>query len=384
MANSNSLVKAVLLSTVITFGSINTIFADNKAVVNENDATVNAEATIDSDIVGNLNKGDSVDLLQIDGEFYKIALEGAENAFILESLVNVVEANALVIGDHVKVFKLPNEESEVIGEVTYGDTIIVNGLDGNFYRVRYNDHDCYVKSEFVMGDMIYSVQKIDSVENSGANKTKFVTLVSKSGGINLRKGADLDSEVIYVMERNSVFDVIDDSNPDWVKITYNDGEYFIHRDCVLVQTGVKPDREPSVISRPQEEYVASVNASKADEVVAYAKKFLGTPYVWGGTNLSRGVDCSGFTYSVMRANGIYLNRTSREQIYNGSRVSKANLQKGDLVFFGTGGSYISHVGLYIGDGQFIHSSTSRTGVIISSLNDSYYVRTYVGACRVIN
>jgi uncharacterized protein YgiM (DUF1202 family) len=384
MANGNSLVKAAFLSTVITLGSVNNIFA-NVAVVKEDNAAVNEEASLDSDIVSNLNKGDSVDLLQIDGDFYEIALEGVENAFILESLVNVIEAEALVIGDHVEIYKQADEESEVMGEASYGDTIVVNGLDGDFYRVKYNDLDCYVKSEYIMGDMIYSVQKIDSEENSGADKTKFVTLVAKSGGVNLRDGADTDSDVIYVMERNSVFDVVDDSDPEWVKVSYGDGEYFIHRDFVLVQTGVKPDREPEVISKPQEEFVAGVNASKADEIIAYSKRFLGTPYVWGGTNLSRGVDCSGFTYSVMRDNGIYLNRTSREQIYNGSRVSKSDLQKGDLVFFGNGGGgSIQHVGMFIGDGQFIHAASgSGRRVMISSLSESYYVRNYIGACRVI-
>ncbi len=387
MAYNKNSIKALLLSTFMIVGSVNSVFADNKGVVKEDNSAVNAESSVDSTVVKNFNKGDSVNLLQIDGDFYKVALEGAENAFILESLVNVVEANALVIGDHVKVFKLPNDGSEVVGEIAYGDTVVVNGLDGSFYRIKYNESDCYVKSEYIMGDMIYSVQKIDSAENNGADKTKFVTLVSKSGGVNLRKGADIDSEVVYVMERNSVFDVLDDSDPSWVKVAYDGAEYFVHRDCVIVQTGVKPDRKPVVISKPQEEYYEAVNASKADEIISYAKKFLGTPYVWGGTNLSRGVDCSGFTYSVMRANGIYLNRTSREQIYNGSRVSKSNLQKGDLVFFDTSGSNngaISHVGLYIGNGQFIHSASGKkSGVTISSLSESYYIRTYVSACRVL-
>lgn len=109
-------------------------------------------------------------------------------------------------------------------------------------------------------------------------------------------------------------------------------------------------------------------ASKGEAIVEEAMKYLGTPYVYGGTSLTSGVDCSGFTQGVMRNMGISIPRTSQSQSQTGTLVSKNQLQKGDLLFFGNSVSSIYHVGIYIGDGKMIHSGTAATGgVIIDSI-----------------
>ena len=118
------------------------------------------------------------------------------------------------------------------------------------------------------------------------------------------------------------------------------------------------------------------------KIVATAKNYLGVPYVWGGTSPS-GFDCSGLVYYVFRQHGISLNRTAATQYQHGSYVSKANLQPGDLVFFqNTYKSGISHVGIYIGSGQFIHASSSQ-GVTVSYLSNSYWSSHYYGARRIV-
>lgn len=115
---------------------------------------------------------------------------------------------------------------------------------------------------------------------------------------------------------------------------------------------------------------------------AYAMR--GTRYVWGGTSRSGGFDCSGFTSTVYRKDGIDLPRTSREQSQIGTQVHRGNLQKGDLVFFKTLGSHhINHVGIYIGNGKFMHASSGRGRVTVSSLSDSYYSNHFAEARRVI-
>ena len=134
--------------------------------------------------------------------------------------------------------------------------------------------------------------------------------------------------------------------------------------------------------------VKAANTSLAQEIVDFAKQYIGTSYQWGGTNLKSGVDCSGFVYSVMKNFGISLSRSSASMAAsNGSPVSKSDLQMGDLVFFDTSGANdgnISHVGIYIGNGKYIHSSSGAAwGVTISSLGDAYSARTYVTARRVL-
>ncbi|QSO48937.1 C40 family peptidase [Alicyclobacillus mengziensis] len=106
------------------------------------------------------------------------------------------------------------------------------------------------------------------------------------------------------------------------------------------------------------------------QIVSYAEKFIGTPYVWGGESV-RGFDCSGFVQYVFRHFGVSLPRTSQEQAQVGSVINKSDLQPGDLVYFNTEGTPFSHVGVYVGNGQFISATTSR-GVQIKSLSDPYY------------
>ncbi|MEI3187330.1 MAG: C40 family peptidase [Lachnospiraceae bacterium] len=99
-------------------------------------------------------------------------------------------------------------------------------------------------------------------------------------------------------------------------------------------------------------------------IVAYAKQFLGNKYVYGGTSLTTGADCSGFTQAIFAHFGITTGRTSRDQAQNVKTIPISSVQPGDLLFYGSG-STITHVAIYIGDGKVIHSSNSRTGVIIS-------------------
>ncbi len=110
-----------------------------------------------------------------------------------------------------------------------------------------------------------------------------------------------------------------------------------------------------------------------------AKKYIGVPYRWSGTTAS-GFDCSGFVMAVYAKSGINIKRLADEQFYSGQRIKKEDLVIGDLVFFETYTSGISHVGIYVGENRFIHSSSSR-GVIIDSLDDPYYKVRYRGACR---
>lgn len=117
-----------------------------------------------------------------------------------------------------------------------------------------------------------------------------------------------------------------------------------------------------------------------DEVVKTARGFIGVPYQWGGSSAEKGFDCSGLAMAIYRLNGLKLPRTSGEQYEAGRWVSREKLTKGDLVFFDTRGSgRISHVGIYVGRGQFIHAPRTGKTVSTSSLSNTYYKKRYVGA-----
>ncbi len=117
------------------------------------------------------------------------------------------------------------------------------------------------------------------------------------------------------------------------------------------------------------------------KVLMAAEEWLGTPYVYGGTSRN-GTDCSGFVLNVFRKIDVPLPRTSREQADRGTAVGRENIQPGDLLFFNTTGSGVSHVGIAIGKQKFIHASTSR-GVIVSSLDEDYYGERFLFAKKVL-
>lgn len=133
-------------------------------------------------------------------------------------------------------------------------------------------------------------------------------------------------------------------------------------------------------SKPEktQSYGDSSSSGGASAVVAYAKKFLGNPYVYGGSSLTNGTDCSGFTMSVYAHFGYSLNRSSYTQVYNGRSVSMSSLKPGDLLFYKYGGSTISHVAMYIGGGQIIHASTEKTGIIIGGMGSPCAARRIIG------
>jgi cell wall-associated NlpC family hydrolase len=117
-----------------------------------------------------------------------------------------------------------------------------------------------------------------------------------------------------------------------------------------------------------------------EEIIRTARRFIGVPYSWGGESLQTGFDCSGLTMVVYQLNGLDLPRTSRQQWQAGRSIKRSQLSKGDLVFFATsGGKRVSHVGIYTGNGRFLHAPRKGRRIQYASLADRYYRSRYVGA-----
>lgn len=186
----------------------------------------------------------------------------------------------------------------------------------------------------------------------------------KGNGVNFRAEPDLDSRVISVLNQGSQVTIMEETE-GWCKAQLADGRTgWIHRRFVTLLP------------------LNSVNSRK--ELIEYAKRFLGTPYVYGGDSI-RGFDCSGFTKYVFSKFGFKLPHRAKQQTKDGVVISsKAELLPGDLVFFKTKGSgSVNHVGIYLGENQFIHAASGHGAVRISSLDSGYYLNYYVGARRLI-
>lgn len=153
----------------------------------------------------------------------------------------------------------------------------------------------------------------------------------------------------------------------------------VKTDKVIVTPRKSTDSEAA---KGKAKTAVSRGSSGRSDVVSYAYKFLGKPYVWGASGPSS-FDCSGFTAYVYSSFGVSLDHYTGSQFGVGQSVSKDNLLPGDLVFFNTYES-VSHVGIYIGGGQFIHASSGSGKVTVSELSGSYYDSRYAGARRVLN
>jgi len=170
----------------------------------------------------------------------------------------------------------------------------------------------------------------------------------------------------------------------FVVVSYYGNWYGILFNGELAYVGKPHIYVPSFIDVPPARSSSIVSSDIQNDVVQRALRYVGTPYRWGG-NGPYSFDCSGFVIYVLSPFGVSLPRRSRDMVSSGVHVNRSDVQPGDLLFFATmGGGTVSHVGIYIGGGQLIHSSSSRSGgVIISNFHSEYYVRTFVTARRVL-
>lgn len=240
----------------------------------------------------------------------------------------------------------PSTEAAVEASLTDGARVCVRDIQGGWANVAVNGNTGFVSTSY-----LYLMDVMD-VNAGGAKVTTPLLYV--------RELPTVDSAIIGNLTQDFVATIIGVNN-GWLKVSYGDYSGYIHPDYVEIV--------------PLNEKV-----NEASDVISYAKNFIGTRYVYGGRSPS-GFDCSGFVGYVYEKFGVSLPRTSSAQYNATTRVSKANLQAGDLVFFTNGGRGVGHVGIYVGNNQFIHSPSAGRTVCIDSMS-GYYSRNYVGGGRI--
>lgn len=218
-----------------------------------------------------------------------------------------------------------------------------------------------VFSEIIAGEKI-----VDAMPTKNTDANIYVTC---KASVDMKSDSSNSARQIRLLPSGYNLSVLG-AEYGWVNVQDDEGNIgYVYSSNVVFKNGVKPENINPI-------------EKKGNEIVSFSKQYLGTPYVWGGTSLTSGVDCSGFVYSVYKNFGITLNRSSRGMYSsNGVSVNKSDLMPGDLLFFNTNGSGISHVGMYIGNSQYIHAASKD--VRISNLNDRYSLNTYVGAKRIL-
>ncbi len=356
----------ITLSLISTFILGLNAFADTTATIYGNNVNIRSGNALDSAIVTTANDGQSVTVLSAEGDFYKISFEDNNDVYVSKQFVTISKAVGTVNDDEVNIRKSASKNGQAIGKANKGEQFDVTALEGEWYVINYGGSTAYIHKDFLVGDMIENVKKIQPTITNEQQPT--YAIVSSETGLKIRSAPSTDSTVLSVVSQGDILDV-SSVDGQWTSVSAYGIEGYVSSEFVTLGTGKKP---------------SSSNDQKSQQVINYAKQFIGTPYSYGGTSLRSGVDCSGFVYAVMGNFGYSIGRSSRDMYNYGEKVSKSDLKAGDLLFFSASGSTITHVAIYIGDGKYIHSTDARgLGVSYASLNDSYSARTYYGARRII-
>lgn len=299
----------------------------------------------------------------------------------------------------------PNEDADTIGTMSGAEQIEILESTEGWYKVMADGQAGYVKSELV------TLDKADAEETALQYDHYKKASVAEESGLTVRASGSEDAASLGTINDGDDV-IIVDRQGDYIKILYGDDYnegYVINTGLETTGEWVEKDDVHAEIKRiaaekaeaARKEEIAKQNAknassayvtsddssssassssSKGQAIVNSAMKYLGVPYVWGGTSPS-GFDCSGLVQYVCKQNGISVPRVAASQRNAGQYISRENLQPGDLVFFSHGGG-VSHVGIYIGNGNMIHAPQTGDVVKISSIETSARISSYAGAVRV--
>ncbi len=375
----------------------------------------------DSDILGYTDSGDSLKVIGVSDDWYKVSYEGSDgyikSTFLSlgdestarsgktadtndkENTADTVTASASHANDtaettdtadtgngeetqtvtvtsasgtgtvnatYVRVRTGPSTSHDILDTLDPGTEMAVTGDAGDWYRVAYNGDEGYVYKIYLTvsdtaedtASYVSPAEDVSSVDDTTA------WVIS---AVHMRTGPDTSYTSQRVLDSGTSV-TITGSTEKWYRVEYNGDEGYIFRTYLTTD-------DPAV---------TRANAtSEGERIVAEAKNYLGVPYVYGGSSPS-GFDCSGFVQYVFRQCGYSITRTAVTQSYDGYAVSRSELQPGDIIIFGnSANSGIGHSGIYIGNGQFIHASSGGGRVMISELSQNYYNVRFYGARRIV-
>ena len=350
---------------------------------NSNEGTVTADAlnvrsgpSTSYGITTKLYKGDKVEILETSNGWHKIKASNGKIGWVSGDYIKVSSGStsqpststtkATVTATSLNVRSGAGTSYSVITKLSKGTVVdVLESASNGWKEVKTSNGT----TGWVSGSYLTTgVVEYPSTDNSTSQTSYKATVNTDS--LNMRKGAGISYSVITKLSKGTVVDVLESASNGWKKIKTSNGTIGWVSGSYLANGVVEQPSTPST--------------NKVQAVIDLAHKQLGKPYVWGAEG-PNSFDCSGLIYYVYKnAAGITLPRTSSAQYSAGVAVSRSNLKAGDLIFSSTDGTgNITHVAIYVGDGQMIHAPRNGKNVEKVSINNSYWNKAYVGARRVL-
>ena len=352
----------------------------------------------------------------VNNENTNTTTSNTENKQNEENSINQLANKQATINSDINVYILPLINSNIIGNLKQNRKVNIINVTGVWAYIKTDDLAGWIRVDKVSIDNnITTNNNSESQNDNGNNNTEDTkkdnnetnseeknnnteetttkkeytakNYYIKSSAVNVRSKASTSSDVVTTLTQNTQVKTIAEEG-DWYKVEVSGKTGYILK-SLLSENKVEVTSRSATQGRKtsnqnnQGEEATTYNSSKGEQIVAYAKKYLGCKYVYAGSGPST-FDCSGFTMYVYKNFGYSLGHSAVTQAKLGKYVSRSNLQPGDLVIFNnSANTSIGHVGIYIGGGNFIHASSGGGKVMISSLSGAYYNTRYVTARRIV-
>lgn len=381
----------ITIAACLSFATTISVSAQSGTVTADK-LNIRSSTSTSSQIIAHAYMGDELEIIASDGVWYKVSLPNGQTGFAsAEYLTPNAAYYGVVTASSLYVRISTGTDSAAVTSLPYGTVVELLAYDGAWYKIQYNNGKTgYVSAEYISLDLSLAIEKPYVVYG--------YTVASK---LNIRESTDTNSQIITKLPVNTCVEILAYDGA-WYKIKtpggiegYASVAYISMNPVDSWTASDAPENEPTESSVTVADKTASsvppVTTPPTDEelklgqdIVQSAYQYIGSPYVWAAAGPDS-FDCSGFTMYIMSLHGILLPHQSGMQYNRGLSVPRDSLVPGDLVFFSSNKtSGVAHVGIYIGNGNFIHASSgSSMSVIISPLSANYYAQHYLGARRVI-
>ncbi|MBQ8116522.1 MAG: C40 family peptidase [Lachnospiraceae bacterium] len=263
---------------------------------------------------------------------------------------NIGVAN--VESGNLNVRAVPSTDGKLMGKMPKNSVCEILDTQDGWAHVKSGEVEGYVSLDYLLAGPDGKRKAADLVHT---------VVIAETDGLNVRDEANTESAVMTQVLKGEELDFEEDMG-EWIRISMDGEPAYVASQYVRVESKLD-----TAITMTELLYGQGVSDVRVD-LVEYAKQFLGNPYVWGGTSLTKGADCSGFVLSIYKKYGVKLSHHAATQANEGTKISASELKPGDLVFYANSGGAINHVAIYIGSGQVIHASNPKSGIKISKYN----------------